>query len=270
MDKIKLSDIDLNILKKCKLQGTQSTIYGYGDLCIKIFNEMYPEENKSLYKKFLEMDGLVIEEALLPKSLIIQNDILVGYIMENFANSICLSDYYSYSRYLNCEEMFKTIKKASLILRKFHNNNIVLNDLSLENILIDKNGNIKYCDMDSCKYKNYTAPYISLVLKRFMCDYRKEKRCQTSENTDKISFMLSFFLITYLNEIQKISKKKYYELANHLNTLSNSEPYAKMLLDKKSAILEIPYMDELIDENDNYIIDREKQLSLKQKILRIF
>lgn len=31
---------------------------------------------------------------------------------------------------------------------------------------------------------------------------------------------------------------------------------------------EIPYMDELIDDNDDYIIDREKQLSLTKRLFR--
>ena len=34
--------------------------------------------------------------------------------------------------------------------------------------------------------------------------------------------------------------------------------------------IEVPYMDEVICDSDDYIIDREKQLSLKQKILRKF
>ena len=192
MDKIKLSDIDLKSLKKCKLQGTQSIVYEHDDIIVKIFNDMHTDDIKVLYKKFLEMDGLILEQALLPKSLIVENGRLIGYIMENFKNSMCLSDFYLYPRYVNCKDMFESTKKASLILRKFHDNGIIINDLSFENILINENGNIKYCDLDGCAYNNYTSPYISVLLKNLIFDYRKEKYLVTSENTDRISFMISF------------------------------------------------------------------------------
>lgn len=44
--------------------------------------------------------------------------------------------------------------------------------------------------------------------------------------------------------------------------------YISILDDKNKALIEVPYMDEVICDSDDYIIDREKQLSIKQKILR--
>jgi len=57
-------------------------------------------------------------------------------------------------------------------------------------------------------------------------------------------------------------------LTNNVETLKNIKEYIKVLNDKNKALIEVPYMDEVICDRDDYIIDREKQLSIKQKILR--
>lgn len=268
MDKIKIGDIDFSNLEMARHQGTKSTMYVDGDICIKIFTELYPDENKLLYRKLLEMDGLSIDNVLFPKSLIVDGDMLLGYTMDNFKDSINLLYRFSYSEYESCKEIFEAVKKASLILRKIHNSDIICHDLSFDNILIDKNGNIMFCDIDGCRYRDYGSPYMSVLLNRFLVKYRKLKEYYISENMDRISFMLSFFLLVYLKEIQKVSKKDYNLLAEHLVTLQNCRVFANNLVDKKSEICEIPYMDELICDSDEGYIIREGQLSLKDKLLR--
>lgn len=268
MDKIKLTDIDLSKLEISKNQGTKSTIYIQDNLCIKILDKYLQKEKEILLKKTLEMDGLFIENVLLPKSIIIENEKLEGYVMNNFKNSIPLNDYFGTYRYVNCKEFFNVIKKASIILKEIHKTDIICQDISFDNILIDKYGNIKYCDIvDSCTYKNYNSPFISLLLNEFITNYRKEKYYIPSKNMDRVSFMLSFYYLIYLEQLQKISKKKYHSLSDNINTLEITRKYANILVDKKSKIPEIPYMDELIDDKDEYIIDREKQFDLKRKIL---
>ena len=92
MKEIKLKEIDLSTLQKLKSQGTQSTIYTDGDICYKFLDGLYPNEKKDLYKKFLDMDGIRINNVLLPEHLIIEDGILKGYTMRYFENSIPLSD----------------------------------------------------------------------------------------------------------------------------------------------------------------------------------
>ena len=41
-----------------------------------------------------------------------------------------------------------------------------------------------------------------------------------------------------------------------------------MLVDRSNSIGEIPYLDELIDPNDDYIYDRDKQLGLVRRIFK--
>jgi len=268
MDKIHLVDLDLLSLEKFKIQGTKSTMYHSDNLCIKILDKLYPDEKSALYKKLLEMDGLVLDDVLLPKELIIQDGKLVGYTMDYFKNSINILDYLTQNRFINCNDIFSVVKRASLILRHIHENEVICQDLSFDNILIDQDGNIKYSDIDGCAYKNYQSPFMSVILKRFLIDYRKDSFFHISKNTDRISFLLSFYLVTYLQELQRISKKKYHSLSDSIKTLENLREYANMLLGC-STLPEIPYVDELIDDNDDYVIDRNKQLSLRKRFSNI-
>ncbi|MBE6144245.1 MAG: hypothetical protein E7169_01580 [Firmicutes bacterium] len=267
MEKIKLSDINFDALKKLNHQGTKSTLYDNGDTCIKIFNELYKEEKVALYKKFLEMEGIQINGVLLPIDVIVENDRLEGFTMSNFKNSVPLFDAFTTTRYVDCAEILKAMKKASLILRKIHKNGIICQDLSFDNILINQEGIINYCDIDSCTYNERMSPYLSILLKRFMVDYKKMKLCMVSKNLDRVSMLLSFYIVMYLKEIQKISKKEYHSLSDHIATLENARKYANMLLSSRN-IPEVPYLDELISDFDEGIIDRQKQISIVRRIFR--
>ena len=208
------------------------------------------------------MDGMTIDGVLMPVSLIMQNDILHGYIMKKFKNSTNLNDYFNNTRYINSADILKAIKKASLILKDIHSKEIICQDLSFDNILIDQDSNIMICDIDGCKYKEHSSPFISLLLKVLINDYRKEP-IYVSENTDRISMMISMFYLMYFEEVQKLTEKEYHSLSDNIKTLENARKYANILIDRNSKIFNIPYLDELIDENDSFVIDRNKQLSLK-------
>ncbi len=271
MDKIKLNDIDLSSLKQTEFQGTKSTVYEDGDKCIKILNGLYPKEKRLLHNKFLEMDGMTINGVLLPTSLIIQDNVLEGYIMDNFKNSATLYDFFASQRYINCKELFEALKKASKILKDIHNNGIIYQDLSFENILINKSGNVMYCDVDACSYKNHTSFFISKLLFQFLFDYRHEVELnfRPSKNSDKLSMILSLLNLLYLQEVQNLSRWEYHSLSRHISTIKNLKPYVRELLNLENEIPELPYLDEVINDGDNYDIDRSKQiLRLIKKISR--
>lgn len=264
MDKIKFRDINFSVLTKLQHQGTKATIYRDGATCFKILDGLYKEEKEDLYRKFLEMDGIKIANVLLPKALIIQDGKLQGYTMDYFKNSISLSDRFMI-RYVDCRVLFECVLKASKILRVIHQNGIICQDLSFENILVDENGNVAFCDLDGCSYRGHISPFISQLMKRFFVDYRDDKM-PLSDNLDRISMMLSFYYLVYFQEIQKLSKRQYHKLSDRIITLENSRRYANMLVDRNKPIGEIPYLDELIDLSDNFIFDRNKQLSLIRRI----
>lgn len=263
MDKIKFQDINFSVLKRLQFQGTQATIYRDGDTCFKILDGLYEEEKEVLYRKFLDMDGIKIDNVLLPRQLIVENGKLKGYTMDYFENSMPLSD--KFIRYVECKKLFNYVSKASQILRTIHQNGIIMQDLSFENILVDKDGNVAFCDIDGCNYNGYRSPFVSILTKNFFIDYRKEK-IHLSDNLDRISMMLSFYCIVYGRELQKLSKRKYHKLSDKIYTLESLREYANVLVDKNNNISEIPYLDESIDLTDDYVIDRKEQLSLVRKI----
>lgn len=266
MENISLKDIDFKSLKLLKCQGTQSTIYESGNICIKIFKNVKKEDQKILYRKFKEMSGISIKNVLMPIDLIMENGTLRGYTMENFKNSSCLYNRFTANRYENSKNILQALKKASIILKEIHNSGIVCQDLSFDNILIDNHNNIKYCDIDGCAYHHYQSPYISILLKRYLFDYRGEDFWMPSKNFDRMSFMLSFYILMYCRELQSLSNRQYNSLAGSIKTIENTTKYANRLIDTNHKLPFIPYMDELIENNDNYVIDRSKQFSIGEKI----
>ena len=266
MEQIKLSDINFQSLQKLKQQGTKSTLYKDGNVCYKILDGLYDDEKESLYKKLLDMDGIKIDSVLLPKELIVKDGKLQGYTMDYFPNSIPLSDRFSV-RYVDSKKLFDYVLKASKILRTIHNNDIICQDLSFENILVDSKGNVAFCDLDGCSYDGHIAPFISVLMKNFFIDYRDEKLL-LSTNLDRISMMISFYYLIYAKEIQHLTKRQYHKLSDKITTLENARIYANMLVDRSNSIGEIPYLDELIDPNDDYIYDRDKQLGLVRRIFK--
>lgn len=267
MNKINIKEINLSSLQKLNSQGTLSTIYTDGNLCYKILNDYYQNEKEDLYRKFLEMEGIKIDNVLLPLDLILENNQLVGYIMAYFQNSISLANKFS-KRCFNCNELLVYVEKASRILRDIHNNGIICQDLSFRNILVDDKGNVVFCDMDSCAYKAYETPFYSGLLLDFLVKYRKAKVYAHKDN-DKLSMILSFYLTMYGKELQRINKKQYHKLSNNISTLENLKETANLLIDKKQIIRDIPYLDEVIDLSNNYEINREKILNFRNRGLNL-
>ena len=266
MNEIKSKEIDISVLQKLRNQGTQSTIYTDGNICYKFLDGFDPDEKKNLHRKFLDMQEIKIDGVLLPEDLIVENGLLQGYTMAYFKNSTPLLDKFL-KRYFNCKELFEYINKASKILRNIHSNGIICQDLSFKNILVDTDGNVAFCDIDGCSYKENDSPFISFLFKEFFLDYRKSK-LYIKEDVDNLSMILWLYLTAYGETLQRITKKQYNSLSNNIKTFQNLRKVANVLVDKKSTIENIPYLDEFIDLNDDYIIDREKTLNLRQKIFR--
>lgn len=264
MDSIRLREIDFSTFQRLQQQGTTATIYRRDDLCLKMLTGMTGEEKDNIYLKFLDMEGLKIDGVILPKGLIMENGRLQGYYMDYFDNSKCLSDEFGV-KYVDSKRLLDCATSASKILRKIHENDIICQDLSFENILVDINNNVMFCDLDGCQYKNHSAPFISLLLKNFFIDYRREQ-ITISKNLDRISMLLSFYYLMYEEELQNISRRQYDKLSSKINTLEILKEYANMLVNTSKQIGEMPYLDEVIDSSDTCVFDREKQLRLIHRI----
>lgn len=265
MKKINVHDIDFSLLGKMNHQGSKSTMYEDEELCYKILDGLYPFERDLLYRKLMEMDGLKIDKAYLPIDLIVNGETLVGFTLSKFKNSMSIYDKF-FGQFVDFKELFVYITKACKILREIHNNGIICQDLSFDNILVDDNGNVAFCDLDGCSYNGYESPFISMPMKKLICEYRKEEFI-TCENFDRISMLVSFYYLIYKKYLYEISRNNLYLLSKNVETLNKTMLYVESLL-KDKEIIEVPYMDELIVQTDDYVMDRQKEFSLFRRILK--
>lgn len=261
MEIISIRDIDMSSLDLCNIQGTKSTVYTDGYKCYKLLNGLYKHEKKELLKKFKDMSEIAIDDIIFPEKLVLKRGNLVGYIMEYFCNSINLYDCFCRDRYIDVNDILLATKKASLIVRKAHENGIILQDISFDNILIDNYSNIKICDIDGCQYKNYKSPFIPQIMDNY---YRfiLKKQYIINKNFDNQALLLSMIITIYHQMI--INMKDYDTLSDKIETLKNLRSIVESFL--KYPETEIPYLDEIIDENDHYIIDRNKQVSVEKAL----
>lgn len=260
MIKIDKNDIDFKKLYKIDCQGTNSTIYTDGSTCFKLLDKTCFDEKKSIYKKFNELSGEKIEGVIMPEDFIFDSGEFIGYTMPYFGDSMPLSDKF-FTRKVDLKKLSDALKKTSIIMRKLHDMKIVCRDFSFENVLINSNGEVAYCDLDACGFKNYESLYISYLLKRFMVDYR-QNRVACSENTDRISMMISYYYLIFASEIQNVTQKRYLLMSEEVDSIYNSVDVANRLIDRCEFIGEIPYLDEFISSDDIGILDRCKH---KQK-----
>lgn len=267
MEKINLRDINFEKLKRLQQQGSKSIVYTDGTFCYKILTDYDDSEKQMVYEKFFYMENLKLDNVLLPKGMIVEDGILQGYIMDYFQNSTTLLSRFT-RREFNCKELFEYVYKASIVLKNIHSNGVAWQDLSFENILVDDNKNVMFCDIDGCSYNEITTPYCSVLLTNFMLKFRKSK-VKDFKELDKLSMILSFYYTLYFQILQRITKKQYHALSDHISTLETLRPIANMLVDKNRPIEKLPYLDEVINLSDDFEIDRKKVMTLRQMIFKI-
>lgn len=267
MQEIKLRDINIESLKRIGRHGSNlATLYTDGDTCYKIYNNPYSFDNKALYNNFRDMDGMQIDGVLLPRDLIVDNNLLYGFTMSFFKDSITLSDKF-FERFIDKKLVISAFNKASAIIRKMHQAGVVCQDLSLENILINSNGDIAICDPDSFAYKSYYSGSFSKIFCNFLIKYRDTK-LDIWEDIDRISMFIAFYYLMFEKEIQNVSKHQYNKLSQEMKTVANLREIRSMLLDKKIPLHGLPYFDEFASSDDVGMLDKNKYLTIGQKVYR--
>lgn len=260
---IELKDLDIDKMKLSNKQGTQSKVYIKDDKCYKILCGLYDNEKEQLYKKFLDMKDLFIEDVLLPKDLIFDRNMLVGYTMDNFSNSLNLYDYFGKDRFVDVNDILMATKKTSQILKKVHSEGVILQDFSFDNILIDGNNNIKICDIDGCFYNGYRGPYISQIVKYYH-ELFPQKAININFNFDNQSLLLSMIFTIYHKIVFNINN--YDKLSDQIKTLKKMRAIVKDFFSDPD--FKLPYLDELIVDDDHFIIDRNQQVSFVKRLFK--
>lgn len=265
MEKVKYRDINFKDLKYLPNQGKFSDTYEDGKYFYKILKNLSQEEIKNIQYKFLNMEGINLENVAFPLKFIMDEDKLVGYITKYYKNYKEL-DFAFNKRYFNVKDLFFLLNKVSLGLNQIHEKNIILSDCSFNNILVNENGEIVFCDLDGCIFEKSTDfALFSEIFNNWLVKFRNDS-IFVDTNIDKISIILSLFFIIYLKEVQNISKIKYNYLSKNINTLKNLETCFAFLSSKKAPLGEIPYLHEVIDLKDDFLIDRNKLLTPMDKI----
>jgi len=266
MNKIMIDDIDFSKLEKSKHQGSKSIMFEDDVLCYKMLTGLNDDEKAILCKKLFDMDGIHINGVYLPIDLIMKNDKLEGFTLNKFKNSIPLYDAFS-GQFIDFKLLFIYISKACKILREIHDYGIVCQDLSFENILVDNNGNVGFCDLDGCYYNGYFGPFVSTPIKKLIVEYRGED-ILVCKNLDRVSMVVSLYYLIYNKYLHLISTNKLRYLAENVETMQRLLIYTEKLMDKTQPISQIPYLDEMIILDDEYIMNRKTQFSLLRRILR--
>lgn len=137
---------DLKLVKKIA-SGRSGNIYLTQDgRILKMFTSTsftYIKDREETLRYLKDID---IEEIVKPKNLVYYDGVFVGYIMEYLPDGTSLSkntEKYSF------EEKIEIIKKIEEVMKKLHKKKIYICDLNLDNIFLDKNGNVRLIDCDS-------------------------------------------------------------------------------------------------------------------------
>lgn len=269
MEIIDYNDIDFKKINKFDHQGNSSELYENNGELIKIFRGYSDHECLRLFKKIQDMENIKIDGIIKPNKFIVRNYIrygeekkeIKGYVMDKFYNSESVNDHFGYIRSYNCSDLFKVLKNASLILQNIHNNDIICQDISFFNILVDKDDydNVKICDLDACSFKKYNSAIVSYDLSYYYNYILDERFVPSTKNSDKLSMILSLLYLLFSKDIDLISDNNYESLSSKINTLKNLKDYFISLKNGKFNLHydELPYLHELIDDSDNYVLENK-------------
>ena len=86
-----------------------------------------------------------------------------------------------------------------------------------------------------------------------------------SQNVDKITCILQFYYLLFNEFVQNISKEKYNFLFEKLKSLQNMNKLFVDFQNKNAYLTDIPYLDELLDLNDDYFLDKQSLPQSLQK-----
>lgn len=253
MEILDIRDIDFSRLKIVdNIFASESSLYFDDRLFYKLFDNLSNISSKK-EKLLLLNDGDNISNVVIPKILINNRDILYGCAMDNIINSLALvkysnSDIYSYLLY-----------NVSVTLKNIHNDprNIVIGDFHFNNIIIDKNNNHYFVDIDSCKINGLLQDRIPSNLIKYLKN-RGYYNINVSVNTDKLCMFLSIINSLFGVDIDNMSMYEYDRKAEELLLLKEIRKYMLEIKNNSNYILEIPYLCDVISYNNNFSKIRKK------------
>ena len=190
-------------------EGRTGTIYLTSDnQILKMFKTTSFTYIKDREETLKELRKLDINEVVIPKKLVYYNGVFVGYIMDYLPDGKSLSDIEKEG--CSFEDKIDKIRKLETIMQKIHDKSIYICDLNADNILFDKDGNIRIIDCDAFVIKPNVIN--TNVDNKFIDPYNKI----VGEKSDLYAFaitVLEFLLDTNIdkdmnyNDIKKLYSK---------------------------------------------------------------
>lgn len=266
MECINYSDIDFDSLKRLYVPANSSDLYVDEDNkeIYKIFYENFSsdkiEKLKSL-EKIKNIDFLVV-----PHTLIIKDEYLRGCVSK-YIDGITLS---KLSDKISIYIFTLMLINISRNLEHLHNigEKVVVGDFHTKNIEIDENLKHYFIDTDSYGILSYSPETYSNIIYR----YYRFLSCRISYNInmDKISLLFSLFEQVFNRHIIDISSYDFASKMEKFPFLENFKPVYLQLLYSSFEVPNVPYLHEIIDEN-NIIksISEQDTIDAKNTIKRL-
>jgi len=202
MKEINFKKKDLDNLTVYNRGGFEGKIYFYSnDLLIKIFEEYLGKIMDIKIKKYklinLAKKDMPNHIMIKPNSIINVDGQFRGYTMSKIDDSIEVNQVNDMRR------LIKVYRRLFENLEFLHQNDIIVNDVKVENILIDKNKNPIFIDVDSMGIDEYPPDYPNLKTTLFKrTPNLNQKMAENDSYTiDKLKLLISF--ITSLEDITK-------------------------------------------------------------------
>lgn len=246
MKNINYFSIDTSKLKSLNVESRSNIYLDDNNTVYKIFksndNQLLNNKNKKI-DLFSKIDNDFICS---PKDKIMEGNLLRGYTYD-FIDGCCLYDLINKKNELI---FVKSLIETSKKLKEFHNleGKPVFGDMHFYNVIIDKDLNPHFIDVDSFGIDKYESDDIPVELYTYctMQNYKIEK----NQDYDRLSFMLSLFKVIFKDNILRVSPMDYKFTSRKYEFLDNKkleDLYFNLRL-SHSKIPEVPYIYELIRE----------------------
>lgn len=234
--------------------GFESIVYDYDNKkAIKLFTKYNTDEQIFILKqKKIELINTKNIKDLIKSFCLIYNNKneFIAYSMEKLKNFKSLD-----KMPLNINQILNLFIDLYNKLNNIHNNEIIIYDLKMKNIMIDKNLNFKFCDIDSMGINNYNPEHINsnrnLIFDGLV-------RLNNERNYKKLDLLLLFYTFVnccinqyYLEDT--FVQQKFIDF-NQLNMLTISDEFKNIIYDFLSGKQEVKSSEQFIK-----ILINEKQ-----------
>ena len=265
-DAIKLSDqlyfVNGKIIKSLNRPIDSINKLSSEERAVAMSRLLTDEEKRDMLKKFELIGDIDLDGVLTPIDLIVDGKKLERYSMNFFPYSLNVAEYFRKRKEVKISDLNSIFIKSAKILKGVHDKRLIYQDVSNDNILVsNRTGEVAFCDFESCAYKSINGkkiiegPFYSRDLSDYIEDY-KDDYLSPSTNNDRLSLLLAYLRIIFGDNIPNISEYKYDELSDKIHSLRELKNIIEALKERDAVIPEIPYLDDVLEKDESYIITR--------------